>query len=182
MDWRKSEQRGKQWWAWLLLLLLSGWPVVTTAHGSGTPHLVNVAAGPYQIWVWSSPDPVRLGEMHFSVAVAEPDAGRVDLTVQIDLKPMTPVAEAFTVQTVKYTRWLETYYETDFVIPATGDWRATVQVTGPSGNGEAAFAFTVLPPPAVNWTLLSWGVLAVVALLGGLWVKRGDQHSAQRPT
>lgn len=182
MDWRNVKQHGIRWWLWLLLLLLSGWPVIATAHGSGTPHLVNVAAGPYRLWVWSSPDPVRLGEMHFSVAVTEPEATTADLTVQIDLIPITQVADTFRVQTINYVRWLETYYEADFLIPATGKWRAMVQVTGPAGHGQASFAFTVLPPPMVNWTLLSWGALAVVALLGGLWVKRGDERSALRPT
>lgn len=176
MDWRNVKQRGKRWWIGLLLLLLGGWPVIATAHGSGTPRLVNVAAGPYRLWVWSSPDPVRLGEIHLSVAVAEPEATTADLTVQIDLVPITQLADMFRVQTIKYVRWLETYYEADFLIPVAGEWRAIVYVTGAAGNEQASFTFTVLPAPTVNWTLIGWGALAFAALLGTLWVRRGGDQ------
>lgn len=165
--WKQRIERWRWWW----VLLVAIWPTVVMAHGSGTPRLVNVAAGPYQLWVWSLPEPVRLGEMHLSVAVAPPEAA-TDLTVTIALAPVDPSAQSITLPTSKQERWLETYYEVDWMIPTTGEWRATVHVRGPADSGQASFAFTVLPAPTVNWTLISWGALAFVAVLGMLWVRR----------
>jgi hypothetical protein len=175
MRWRQRHRWGGKGWLWLLWLVIGSWPVVGMAHGSGTPRLANVAAGPYRLWVWSLPEPVRLGEMHLSVAVATPEA-TTDLTVTIDLAPVAPSAPSITLPTSKQERWLETYYEVDWVIPTTGEWSATVQVRGPADSGQASFAFTVLPAPTVNWTLISWGALAFVAVLGMIWVRRGGSQ------
>jgi hypothetical protein len=98
MRWRQRHRWGGKGWLWLLWLVIGSWPVVGMAHGSGTPRLVNVAAGPYRLWVWSLPEPVRLGEMHLSVAVATPEA-TTDLTVTIDLAPVDPSAPSITLPT-----------------------------------------------------------------------------------
>lgn len=66
----KRKQRIQQW-RWWLVLLVASWPTVVMAHGNGAPRLVNVVAGPYRLWVWSLPDPMRMGEAHLSVAVEE---------------------------------------------------------------------------------------------------------------
>ncbi len=57
----------------LLLLLNLGWPLrlyaLPTAHGGGTPRLVNLVVEPYRLWLWTEPEPLRVGEAHFTIAV-----------------------------------------------------------------------------------------------------------------
>ncbi len=159
----------------LLLLLACYWPAVVTAHGSGTPQLVNVAAGPYQLWVWSMPDPVRVGDMHISVSVAQPEPV-TPLAVHIVLTPadaaFQPIRQQAVRQASLFGDYFEDYYESDFRLTAEGQWSASIQIDGPAGAATAQFPFTVLPPHQINWTIVLWGAMAFAGLLGGLWIRR----------
>lgn len=155
---------------WLFVLILIGWPASSLAHGSGTPQLVNRAAGPYVLSVWSLPDPLRVGEVHLSVAARAPTA---DLVVQLQLTPIAPAGNPLRQTTVIQERLLQRYYEADFVLPSAGEWQARVIVQGAAGEGHTDFTFMVLPPTRVNWDLLSWIVLAFVGLIGASWARHG---------
>ena len=182
MDWKNK--RRMQHWCWLLLLLAISWPASATAHGSGTPRLVNVIAGPYRLWVWSLPDPIRVGETHFSVAVEEatpPPTTATTFTVQLTIRPLDQSHPPLTLTTSQQDRFLQTYYEADFTMPAVGEWQATVQVSGPAGVGTTTFPFTVLPPQRVNWEVVLWGAVMLVAILGSTRLNRRPtkaQHNA----
>lgn len=156
---------------WLILVLALGWQPVAQAHGSGTPQLVNVAAGPYQVWVWSMPEPVRVGEMHISLAVAQPEPA-APLDVEILLTPDDGASPPIRQSTVRQTRLFEEYYESDFILPTVGSWQANIAINGPAGAATSNFAFDVLPPHQVNWTLILWGGMAFAGLLGFLWIRR----------
>lgn len=173
----RTWKRSRLHW-WLLLLLAISWPASATAHGSGTPRLVNVLAGPYRLWVWSLPDPIRVGETHFIVAVEESTAPAAQpltpaaIAVQITISARNQAQAPFTLATSKQDRFLQTYYETDFPMPAVGEWQATVQVSGPAGVGSATFAFASLPPQQVNWELVIGGGIMLLALILGARLKR----------
>lgn len=173
----RSWKRTRLHW-WLLLLLAISWPTSATAHGSGTPRLVNVLAGPYRLWVWSLPDPIRVGETHFSVAVEETtglstqQSTATAIAVQITISAPNQGQAPFTLSASKQDRFLQTYYETDFTMPAAGEWQATVQVSGSAGIGSATFAFTSLPPQQVNWELVIGGTAMLLALILGARLKR----------
>lgn len=162
-------KRPLQIW-WLLLLLAVSWPASATAHGSGTPRLVNVLAGPYRLWVWSLPDPIRVGETHFSVAIEEttpPPTTAAPFSVQLTISALDHARPAFTLTTSKQDRFLQTYYETDVMMPAVGEWQAAVTISGPAGVGTAAFPFTVLPPRRVNWGwVIGWAAMLFALILG----------------
>ncbi|MEZ4864431.1 MAG: hypothetical protein R3C14_24165 [Caldilineaceae bacterium] len=156
------------------------WPHLLSAHSSGTPHLADSAAGPYRIWVWSWPEPLRAGEAHISVAVAQPnraDAANLptteDLAVEIRFTPLEQPEKQFSQGTAKQRRLFEEYYESDFLLPLAGPWEANVVITGPEGNGMAHFPFIVLPPHRMNWEIVGWGTLMLAALIGFAWVRRG---------
>lgn len=132
------------------------------AHGGGTPQVTNEDIGPYWVSVWTSPDPVREGQMHVTVAVAEPggDAGEqagapvlgaiVELTV-------TPRAGGFADVSARATNEQSAnklFYEADLMIPAAGDWQVQVDVQGPEGTGQARFNMTVLPAQGTDWPLI----------------------------
>ncbi|MBX3013764.1 MAG: hypothetical protein KF832_19740 [Caldilineaceae bacterium] len=164
-------------WIWLFGLLIVGWPTIVNAHGSGAPRLADVPAGPYRLWVWSLPDPVRVGEMHLSVAVAEAipeQTSDPDVAVTIRLVAQAAPQVELRQAASKQARFLQTYYETDFMIPTVGEWQASVTIEGAAGKGSADFPITVLPPQALSWTMALWGGLALVAIVGGIWARRGS--------
>lgn len=166
----------------MLMLLIAAvlGPSNAYAHGGGEPRLTNVAAGPYRLYLWSSPEPPRVGEIHFTVAVTEPNADApvsdddqsleaaiLDAEVQIALKPVDQDVEPILVSATHQEAVFEMFYEADTVLPTAGKWRATVTVIGPEGQGSAPFELDLLPARIVNWTLvigLGMGLLAIIGL------------------
>jgi len=146
---------------------------IVWAHGGGTPRLTNADAGPYWVSVWTQPDPLRVGTVHLTVAVSEPntaggahrEAGPpvLDATVQVRFKPLDHTGETLIAEATHADAANKIFYETDLELPQTGRWQAEITVTGPDGTGSALFEAQVSPPAAFSW---SWvGGLGVVALV-----------------
>ncbi len=187
MKWTRSRIGSPLFWLWLLAIPLILWPSIVAAHGSGTPQLVNVIAGPYHLSVWTQPEPLRVGEAHFSIAVEQPAMAAEpfddELTVQLLLSAPEPEPEpepssrtssrSIPYPTTPQTRLFQRYYEADLLLLAEGAWRATLLIDGAAGHGEAEFPFTVSPAQRISWTVISWSTLAVVAVLGIIWAQRG---------
>lgn len=140
------------------------------AHGGGAPRLVNEDIGPYWISVWTAPQPVREGQLHITVAVAEPgesaggQAGAPVLGAAVDVT-LTPRAGGLADvrdQATNEQSANKLFYEADMIVPVAGDWQATVEVSGPEGSGQAQFDLTVEPAGSGNWMLFGGiGLLAV---------------------
>ncbi len=161
------------WCIWLVLLLTLNGPLVAAAHGGWIPRLTNVAIGPYRLYVWSAPEPPRVGAVHLAIAVTEdkklPDPlvqPVLDLDVQITMKALDEPGVLLTQQGVSQKTLLLYYYETDFQIPAAGQWQTVVTVTGPAGSGAADFQLEVLPTRRVNWSIIGWGAVALLLAIG----------------
>lgn len=153
--------------AFLLLLLAIVGSRPLMAHGGGVPQLVNEAAGPYWVSVWTSPDPLRVGQVHFTVSVAEPGEGQqagppiLGATVRIRLSS-AEFEEAITAVARNEDSANRLFYEADVAVPAEGRWRTTVFVTGSEGSGQADFDLQIQPSQGTNWFLL--GGLALLAI------------------
>ena len=152
----------------LLLATLAGSPA--RAHGDGTPQLVNAAAGPYWMSVWTSPEPARVGPVHFTVSVAEPGEGRqagppvlgaaVRLTLSGPRQEDALKAVASNEQSAN-----RLLYETDVVVPREGRWAVMIDVAGPDGSGQVRFDLRVESSQGINWFLIGGvGLVAVAAL------------------
>ena len=143
------------------------------AHGGGAPRLVDVPVGPYRLYVWSKPDPVRVGDVHFTIGVFEPpregapDEPVLDAAVEVSTALMGAPAESWSGPASRENSTNKLYYEVDIPVPMAGTWRAEVAVAGAAGSGTAAFEFEVLAP-AVNWTLIGGG--GAVLLAAGWWI------------
>ncbi|MEZ4870352.1 MAG: hypothetical protein R3C14_53980 [Caldilineaceae bacterium] len=151
------------------------------AHGGGTPQLTDVTAGPYRLYVWTQPAPLRVGDIHLSIAVlaAQAEANRAnqsdqavtDATVTVLVTkedgaqaPITAVASLQPTLGVYY-------YEADLQTPATGAWHFLVKVEGSAGAGQADFVATVFEERQLNWPFLIGAGLLLIVLLGliGVW-------------
>jgi hypothetical protein len=157
-----------------LLLLLGIRPAV--AHGGGTPQLTNAEAGPYLVSVWTEPDPIRVGELHVTVAVLESpepsSSGReggdlvLDATVQVDVKPVSREGQTLVAYATRENAVNKLLYEADLDLPSEGQWRVGIQVEGPAGIGSAGFDIEAAPSSTINaLKRLPWPVWAGLGLV-----------------
>lgn len=140
------------------------------AHGGGTPQLTNENIGPYWISVWTSPQPVREGQLHVTVAVAEPgEAGDqqagapvLGADVEIILESRSGGLAAVRAMATNEQSANKLFYEADLLVPVAGDWQALVDVHGPAGAGQGEFDLAVEPASDRNWLIVGGiGLLAV---------------------
>lgn len=157
-----------------LLFVLSVAPAL--AHGGGTPLLVQEPAGPYLVYAWTNPTPVRVGTLHVTVALTDPatDKPVQNVPVIVTLAPAeggAPVSAPATHD--KAT--IKSYYETDLEIPKEGAWQATISFQSPQGAGEASFAIDVQPQSISRWLLIGVGAVVVVVVAWFFWPKKKAQ-------
>lgn len=156
------------------------------AHGGGVPRLTGEIAGPYRIFAWTQPEPLRVGEMHLSIGVVKAATGNpqsataldeavTDATVLIHLSPATAdVAEdapVLSISAVLQEQLGSYYYEADATLPIPGDWRFTIEVSSALGAGQAEFMGSVAAAREINWRLIGAAAVLLFCLLGliGLW-------------
>lgn len=140
------------------------------AHGGGTAQLTNEDIGPYWVSVWTSPDPVREGQLHMTVSVAEPGAGDdrqagvpvLGATVDLLLIPSSAGADAISARATNEQSTNKLYYEADVHIPAAGIWLVQLEVQGVEGEGQAQFELAV--GPAQNSSMLLPGGVALLVI------------------
>lgn len=174
----------------LLLLLL--WAVLgpaaapAAAHGGGTPRLVNVPVGPFILSAWTQPEPPRVGQLHVTVALSEPDATvstrpgdpALNQSVRLDVINPRNGAVELSVPVTHGSAANKLFYEADFPIDRGGDWTIVLTV-----NELDNVAFTLEVAAAGPSRLLILGGAALVLLLaGGLWRQRAARRAAQRVT
>jgi hypothetical protein len=172
--------------AFLLFMLM---PRLAAAHGGGTPRLTDVVAGPYRLFAWTQPEPLRAGDVHVTIGVTL--AGEADAAPAADLLTQPVTDATVTMRFVAVDGQSETieraavlggvgavYYEADASLPTAGPWRFMIEVRGPAGEGRAEFTEEVLAARTVNGTLLAAGGVLFVLLIAliGLWNRR------QQPT
>lgn len=176
------------WWTlvctllcWLILSLLWG-AYSLQAHGGGAPRLTGEMAGPYRIFAWTQPEPLRVGDIHLSIGVVQAASGNdpsgatldkpvTDATVTVSLRSPTSDTEPLTILAVPQVQLGSYYYEADATLPTPGDWRFTIEVNSHLGSGSTTFVGTVVGPREFNWLLIGVAAVLLLCLLGliGLW-------------
>lgn len=157
-------------------LLLLNWHSAAS-HGGGTPRLTNEPVGPYRLFAWSSPEPLRAGEIHITFAlILSPDGGKAidETTLFNDLDQVVTgadievafirigqdVASAGTQDSNQISLLAQPsdinplYYEVDTLLPASGTWEVSVAVEGDLGKGTAMFVSEVNEARLVDWKIV----------------------------
>ena len=159
------------------------------AHGGGTPRLTGEVAGPYRIFVWSQPEPLRVGEVHLSIAVVKATGEALstetvnepitDATIVVELLPIGQSSASLSTSAVLQEQLGQFYYEADAALPTTGEWRFTIEVSGALGVGSAAFVGTVSAARTINWFWWTGAALLLLCLLGliGVWNRRQTKET-----
>ncbi|MDI9546222.1 MAG: hypothetical protein QM346_01340 [Chloroflexota bacterium] len=155
------------------------------AHGGGTPRLTNQAIGPYRLYAWTEPEPLRVGDAHVTIAVTQPagaDAqpGQIETPVSgasvlVTFTPLDGSGPAIEAPAVTQQALGDVYYETDTVLPSEGDWRISIAVEGPDGGGQGDFAVAVEAARQLNWTLIGIGGILLLGVLGLIAARASKQ-------
>ncbi len=165
----------------LLALLTFFLPAAAEAHGGGKQQLAAEPVGAYRVYVWTSPDPWRVGQAHTTVAV----------TRQLETQEETPAAglqvfvtyihagQSQRMAAVEQTGAQAGFYEADAVVDTAGEWQVTIAVGGPQG-GQVGFTEVVQPAAAFNWWLIGGGVLLALLAVGYVGTRRTPKRPVQR--
>lgn len=152
-------------------LLVAG-PVA--AHGGGTPRLVNEPAGNYLVSVWTAPNPLRIGQVHITIALSEPtDEGLpgeplLGAAVRVMMEPQDiPDAQPVGGLATHEQSVNRLFYEIDLEVPVEGLWRVTLLLDGPAGRGQISFDLQILPPagPLARLWPLAAGLVILFAIV-----------------
>ncbi len=166
----------------VMLLLLT--TTSAFAHGGGQLQVGPVAAGPYQVSVWTDPPTPRVDrDLHVTVAVGdgvnnEPVLG-ADVTVTIYRRgEQTPL---LTKPALSEDAANRLFYEVDTRLDEEGEYRIVVDVAGPDGSGQVDFMLTMESAVPLTWLFL------LLAVGGGgwlfyVWRKRPLATTPTRPT
>lgn len=139
------------------------------AHTAGKMQLAAAPAGPYQMTVWTSPDPATVGDLHVALAVvlAEDASPVLDATVTVQLTPLDG-GNLETEPATTDNSENKFLYEAIFEPAAAGLYQIDIQVSGVDGAvGDANFELEITDGSGFNWLyLIPAGLgLAAVALL-----------------
>jgi hypothetical protein len=162
---------------WILALVAAAFGLTpqVSAHGGGTPQLVAVPAGPYEIYAWTNPNPIRVGTLHVSVALVDPVSTQAVLNagVQVVATPLDPAAAAAVSSQATHAKaTIKTYYETDMQVPATGPWQVDISYQDATGSGSASFEIAVQPKSNTRWLLIGIGAVVFIAVGWFLWPRK----------
>jgi len=155
-----------------------------SAHGGGTPQIVDAPAGPYRLFAWTSPDPWRAEELvHVTVAVTRVDAaGQVfpitDAQVTIRLISEAQPDQALTFFAQPVSAVATGFYELDHKLPGDGLWRIEVEARGAEGVGSVAFIMFAEPAAPTRW--LFWASGAFVTVIVALIVLQAARRRTPR--
>lgn len=155
----------------LVALLFSLLPVALQAHGGGAPRVSAEESGPYLLYVWTEPDPLQVGQVHFTVGVTVRSANGsetpvTDADVSVTLRPQSAPASAVELRAQPGAGGGAVYYEADTNIEQAGDWLVSVEVMGDQGSGDVEFAVTIAPASTgAQWVYLIAGLLLFVLVI-----------------
>lgn len=179
----RAGHQNKNWrWVWLaaVVLLLGGLANGRLlAHGGGTLQVDAAPVGPYELSVWTLPDPFQAGEAaHVTIYLFDPSIGDatdgivLDADVIVTFRPATEDAIPITVSATHENATLKYLYEADAELATPGDWEITIDASAPKGNGRIQLTLPVVPAGGPNWTLIGGAAIGLVALLWIGWQSR----------
>lgn len=148
------------------------------AHTEGVMQLAAEPAGPYMLTVWTSPDPVQVGEVHVAIAVVQAEDALPVLEADV-LVRLTPEDGGQAISGPATTENSENKFlhEAILDVAESGNYQVDIVVEGADGGlGEASFPLVVEGGAGPNWAL-ALAAVAVVAVAVVLIVRYRRQGS-----
>jgi hypothetical protein len=178
---RTAARRSRLCTAFALLAALLLWLALATgalAHGGGTPQLVHQVAGPYAIYASTSPDPLRVGTMHVTVALVLPEDEEPVLNANVQIIAMPPAGAQVTAAATHENAQIKSFYEADLPVDTPGRWRVTVAYQDGDAAGSATFTVEVMPA-AIDRRLIGLGAALLGLGVAAVWIGRGRRRGRE---
>lgn len=147
----------------------------------GTVRISRADVGPYLVSVFTSPTPLRTGEIDVSVLVQDATAETVlDVPVIVAAVPVDADGRPVRMEATRQQATNKLFKAAKFDVRGEGVWEVRVRIGGPEG-GEVSFQATLTDPTLLDRPyLLATLILLPLALLGWLLLGRGeDEPKAQ---
>lgn len=165
-------------------LLAALWMLVAvstaSAHGGGTPKLVQVDSGPYWLYTWTNPEPPRAGRVHVTVALVDPATEQPVLNADVQVIAVDAAGQQMgTVPATHANALVKSYYEADLELATAGRWQIVIAHSDANGAGRTTFDLDV-QAAAFNWRPLLAGVVVLAAAIVAwrMWRKPGENVSS----
>jgi hypothetical protein len=147
----------------------------------GTVRISREAVGPYLVSVFTSPTPLRTGEVDVSVLVQDIERESVlDVPVFVEALPVAAEAEAVRHEATRQQATNKLFKAAKFDIPGEGVWELRVRVGGEEGGAVSFQAEFTNPTLLDRPYLLAALVLLPLAFLGWLLLGRGEDSSPRQ--
>ncbi len=123
------------------------------AHTAGKMQLAAEPAGPYMMTVWTSPDPVEVGEVHIALALVLAEDASPILDADVIVRLSSPygdkeLTEPATIENSE-NKFL---YEAIFELDEAGLYQVDIQASGVDGaTGATSFELEVESASGFNW-------------------------------
>lgn len=162
-----------------LVLLLPGRPA---AANGGTLQVSRAPAGPYAVSVFTSPSPLRTGEVDVSVLVQRADADELvqDARVLVTAEELDHFGAPVEAPATHAQATNKLYYAAELDLLREGRWRFRVQVAGAAGEGTVGFEADVAPTTLLDRPLLLVA-LALLPVLLLVWWRSRARRRPRRP-
>ncbi len=145
------------------------------AHGGGQAQIVGGLLGPYRVNIWTSPEPPRVGTVHFTVAVYQPGERSDSPITHAEVNLILTHEGGEQLRTpVELTEAYPYYYEADLPLTQPGEWRADVLIKTPEASGT--FTFNLQVQPASRVSPLLWSGMILVGMVLLWWFFGGKTH------
>jgi hypothetical protein len=147
----------------------------------GTVRISRSEIGPYLVSVFTSPTPLRTGELDVSVLVQ--DAAResvLDVPVMVEAVPLGVETDRIIHEATRQQATNKLFKAAKFDIPAEGRWEVRVQVGGAEGGAVSFQAEFTSPTLLDRPYLLAALILLPLALLGWLLLGRDEEPTRRQ--
>lgn len=166
--------------ALLGLLLVAAAPAL--ANG-GTVRISRAPVGPWFVTVYSSPTPLRTGEVDISALVQDSADAVLDVAVAVRAEALDTVAEAVAMAATRDQATNKLFKAAKFDVGVPGRWRFRIRVGDIGGDGgEVQFEADVVKRSILDRPLLlAVLVLLPLLVLGRVLRGRGLAPSPEEP-
>ncbi len=153
----------------LLLLALNGAGAIARADGDGTPRLVDKSLGPYQLSVWTEPEPPQVGTLRITAALVQANTGETVSAPAIQVFARAPHTDVLEATMGHGDASQPDLYDAVFEIPYAAQWTIELAVDDGEWQGSVSFPLDIEPAPINNNLIRLAAFLTLVVLGIGWW-------------
>jgi hypothetical protein len=151
-----------------VLAALSPWALADASAHEGPPFpiVIDRAAGPYVISVWTDPD-VGIGKFFVFVEPAAETTFSEGHEVKVCVQPADGRLDEACYSGVRQAKRGREQYYAEVEFDRQEIWKVRVQVSGSEGTAEVSTEVEATPPGLGQWDMLFYGFPFI--LFGALW-------------